>query len=372
MKVCIAVLDSSGYSMTFVRKHEERLFPAELTHIFSGGIPPRMFDGELVIPFMDWPSRIIRHFRRLFGRETRYRPQEVARLLKLKKIDVVLAEFGGMGVAMVDACALANVPLVVHFHGIDAYGDDELGINEDRYREMFPRCARVIGVSNHMMNQLKDLGCPDDKLVANPYGVDIDFFNGANPAANAPVFLTVGRFVEKKGPSYTILAFSKVAAKFPDARLKMIGDGPRLDEARSICRFLRLEDRVSFLGVMGAGEVLEEMRHARAFVQHSLRAFNGDCEGTPNSVIEAASCGLPVVATKHCGITEAVVDGETGILVDEGDIEGMADGMLRIAEDVELAGKMGLAAREHVCANYSDELSLNRLRNIIREVVNEG
>ena len=126
-----------------------------------------------------------------------------------------------------------------------------------------------------------------------------------------------------------------------------------------------------FLGVMGAGEVLEEMRHARAFVQHSLRAFNGDCEGTPNSVIEAASCGLPVVATKHCGITEAVVDGETGILVDEGDIEGMANGMLRIAEDVELAGKMGLAAREHVCANYSDELSLSRLRNIIREVVNE-
>ena len=84
----------------------------------------------------------------------------MARLLKLKKIDVVLAEFGGMGVAMVDACALANVPLVVHFHGIDAYGDDELGINGDRYREMFPRCARVIGVSKPHDESAQGSGMP--------------------------------------------------------------------------------------------------------------------------------------------------------------------------------------------------------------------
>ena len=276
MKLCIAVLDSSGYSMTFVRKHETELFP-DSTHILSKGIPPRLFDGEPAIPLMDWPSRIKRLCRRLTRREQRYRPQEVAWFLKSHKIDIVLAEFGGMGVAMVDACELAGIPLVVHFHGIDAYGDDELNENAGRYRKMFPRCAKVVAVSGHMMNQLRHLGCPDEQLVRNPYGVNIDFFKGANPGSNDIVFLAVGRFVEKKGPILTILAFSKIAARYPNARLRMIGDGPKMEEAKIVRRFLGLEDQVSFLGVLGPEKILEEMKGARAFVQHSMRDYNGDC-----------------------------------------------------------------------------------------------
>jgi colanic acid/amylovoran biosynthesis glycosyltransferase len=368
MNLCIAVLDSSGYSMTFVRKHETELFP-ESTYILSGGIPPRLWDGEITIPFMDWPSRFKRLGRRLINREQRYRPHEIARLLKAKKIDVVLAEFGGMGVAVVDACELAGIPVVVHFHGVDAYGDDELKINAERYRAMFPRCAKVVAVSNHMVEQLKHLGCPNEKLVMNPYGVDVDSFKGAQPELNPPIFLSVGRFVEKKSPILTILAFHKVATQHPSAKLRMIGDGPLLEDAKMVSRVLGLSDRVEFLGVMNADEVMNEMQNARVFVQHSRRAQNGDCEGTPNSILEAASCWLPVVSTRHCGIVEAVVDGETGFLVDEGDAERMAEAMERLIAEEKLCSQLGEAARKHICENYNDNERLDCLRQILRDVL---
>ena len=103
------------------------------------------------------------------------------------------------------------------------------------------------------------------------------------------------------------------------------------------------------------------MRRARAAVQHSMRASNGDSEGTPNSLKEAGASGLPVVATRHGGIPDIIIDGKTGFLVDEGDVERMAEYMTQLAKDPILAARLGRAAREHVCAEFSMEQSIGNL-----------
>jgi glycosyltransferase involved in cell wall biosynthesis len=107
------------------------------------------------------------------------------------------------------------------------------------------------------------------------------------------------------------------------------------------------------------------MRRARAFVQHSVRTSYGDSEGTPVAVLEAGASGLPVVSTRHAGIKDVVIEGETGFLVDEGDIEGMAAHMLTLARDADLAGRMGRRAREHVAANFSMEQHIARLAEVL-------
>jgi glycosyltransferase involved in cell wall biosynthesis len=114
------------------------------------------------------------------------------------------------------------------------------------------------------------------------------------------------------------------------------------------------------------------MRRARCFVQHSLRAADGDSEGTPVAILEASSCGLPVVSTLHAGIIEAVRDGESGFLVDEGDVDGMAAHMLRLVREPELAAKMGAAGRQHIEANYSSDKSLGRLRLVLQEAARKA
>ena len=145
----------------------------------------------------------------------------------------------------------------------------------------------------------------------------------------------------------------------------MVGDGPLLTPCRDLARGLGIESSVAFLGAQSHHVVRDEMLAARAFVQHSIEASSGDCEGTPVAILEAGASGLPVVATRHAGIPDVVIEGETGLLVDEKDVTGMASRMRRLAEDPGLAGNMGRAAREHIRRHFSMERSIDGLWRII-------
>jgi len=145
----------------------------------------------------------------------------------------------------------------------------------------------------------------------------------------------------------------------------MVGNGPLLDECRELAKSLQIEQAVAFLGAQSHEVVQEEMRGARCFVQHSVEASNGDCEGTPLGILEAGATGLPVVSTRHAGIADVVIEDETGFLVDEGDVKGMAENMVRLARDPDLAGRLGRAGRQRIVKCFSEERSLGRLLEII-------
>ena len=177
--------------------------------------------------------------------------------------------------------------------------------------------------------------------------------------------MAVGRFVEKKAPELTLLAFLKVRQEVPDARLVMIGDGPLRGPCQRICRALGLEEAVALPGAEPPPVVAARLRRARAFVQHSVTALDGDAEGTPVSVLEASACGLPVVATRHAGIKDVVEEGRTGLLVDEGDVEGMARHLLDLARDPALAARLGRAGRERIERHFSMDASIGKLWAVI-------
>src|SRR5690606_38663847 len=102
-----------------------------------------------------------------------------------------------------------------------------------------------------------------------------------------------------------------------------------------------------------------------AFVQHSMTAPDGDIEGMPVAILEAASSGLPVVSTYHAGIPEAVLHGQTGFLVEEVDVDGMAAYMVKLATDPLLARNLGLAARKHMEQDYTQQVQMNRICELI-------
>jgi glycosyltransferase involved in cell wall biosynthesis len=292
----------------------------------------------------------------------------VRRFLRRQKVDVVLAEYGMMGVEVLDACMQAMIPLVVHFHGYDAYHEDIVShYGHTTYPRMFLYATALIAVSHDMEQQLVSLGAPREKIVYAPYGVDTALFAHAHPEASAPLFLSVGRFVDKKAPYATILAFQKVVQECPAAQLIMLGDGPLHEACQQIVRSLGLTQSVCLKGALPHTAVAEYMQQARAFVQHSLRTSYGDSEGTPVAVLEAGMSGLPVVSTRHAGIKDVVIEGETGFLVDEGDVEGMAAHMLTLAQDAELAGRMGRQARVHVAANFSMEQHIGKLWDVLQQ-----
>ncbi|QDT14183.1 glycosyltransferase [Alienimonas californiensis] len=296
-------------------------------------------------------------------------PRARLRALRESRPDVVLAEYGPHAVGWVDPCRAAGVPLVPHFHGYDATRRDVLERHREVYAEMFRVVPAVVAVSRHMRERLATAGCATQKIAVVPCGCESELFPAADASSAPPTLLAVGRFVDKKAPHLTLLAFAQTLVH-PDvpagARLVMIGDGPLLAACRDLAIGLGVVNQVEFLGALPHAEVAGWMRAARAFVQHSVEAEDGDCEGTPVAVLEAGAAGLPVVATRHAGIPDVVIDGETGLLCDERDVTGMATSMVRLLADPAAAGRLGSGAAARVRAHFDRVASLDRLASVLR------
>ncbi|MCC9601450.1 glycosyltransferase [Stieleria sp. JC731] len=363
-KICIFQPSVNVASETFIKAHGERL-PGVVGVVWSSnGLP--CLEGS-VLPRQSVSRRGARKLSRLVKGEgwKAEVDQGYCDAIRQTGAEVALAEYGPTGVAIADACRKLDLPLVVHFHGYDASQTDTIDQYSDRYKKLFDQASAVIGVSQAMVSQLQRLGCPEEKVVYNPYGIDCDRFQGASPLDSEPVFLAVGRLVEKKAPYLTILAFREVLARCPEARLRIVGDGPLMGVCRDMAIGCEVEHAVTFLGPLSHEDVQREMGMARAFVQHSVVASSGDSEGTPLAVLEAGATGIPVVATRHAGIPDVVVDGETGLLVDERDVSAMAAAMVRLAENRSLASSLGANAAKHVRSRYTMDHHITRLASIL-------
>jgi len=288
-----------------------------------------------------------------------------------RKLDaaIVIAEYGTVGVRVMNACTRCNIPLVVYFRGFDASAFDVLRTHQKQYSQLFRHASAIVAVSQSIRHRLISLGADGEKIIHNPSGADCKRFNGANPGHAPPVFLAVGRFAEKKAPHLTIIAFAELFRRHPDVRLRMIGDGPLFGFCRELIQRLQIESAVELMGAQSHSVVVQAMRNARAFVQHSVVAASGDSEGTPVSIMEAGASGLPVVSTCHGGIPEVVLHKQTGLLVDEHDVSAMAEQMLLLAEDPLLAARLGQAAQHRIQDHFSQQKSVDRLWNLVQSCV---
>ena len=364
--VLILQPNPSSPSEQFLCAHAERL-PAR-TIVIHGPVPA--IDRVPLLPqgFVPRAWRRVQRFvqgRRWDAEVTRAYGVAIRRY----RPAAALAEYGETGVDAVEACQTAGVPLIVHFHGYDASIRDVLRDMESRYKMMFAAASAIVVVSRAMKRKLISLGAPAEKVHHVTYGIDCNDFRGADPEHASPVFLAVGRFTEKKAPDLTLRAFAAMLPSCPTARLRMIGFGHLLEPCKELARSLQIADSVDFLGMCPPEAVQAEMRKARCFVQHSLEAPNGDCEGTPVAILEAGASGLPVISTRHAGIPDVVIESETGFLVDERDVAGMAEFMRRIALDGALAAKLGAAARTHIAAEFSSTKSIGKLWAVIASCI---
>jgi glycosyltransferase involved in cell wall biosynthesis len=284
-------------------------------------------------------------------------------------VDVVLAQYGPTAVSVLDACREADIPLVAHFHGFDAYRHSVIAEFRERYALLFEHSAAIVAVSRHMHDTLVAMGADPKRTYVIPCGADLPAQKAAAPEHAAPRLVAVGRLTEKKAPLITIRAFAEVAQEYPEAVLEVVGDGPLRSACERLITDLRLGDRVIMRGAQPHHFVFEALTRARCFVQHSVQAPDGDREGTPVGIVEAIGMGLPVVATRHGGIAEVVETTKGGILVEEFDVQGMATAMKTFVADASLAGEVGRQGRKVALAQWTSEQSVARLWDVVRNAV---
>ncbi len=362
-RLCIVSPNRNAWSETFIANHIAHLARVDLV-LTDGHLPKRDVDGGPLVS----PTLVKRVLQRVRNTD----PQEmlrstVARLLKKHRIEAVLAEYGPTGEAMLDVCQRASVPMVVHFHGIDAF-HTKLLKESTNYQRIFQNAAALVVVSREMEQQIQALGCPRQKLHYNCYGIEVERFTPSSPEKAPKHFLAVGRFVDKKAPHLTLLAFHKAWQQDNELRLTMAGDGPLWESTQQLAIAQGMKDVVAFPGVHTHDQVAERMQGVRAFVQHSVITADNDHEGTPLSILEAMASALPVIATRHGGIVDVIHHEVEGLLCDERDIDAMSAHMLAVAQDPMLAKRLGEAGRALVLRDHQLQYRIAGLQAIMGKV----
>jgi glycosyltransferase involved in cell wall biosynthesis len=326
-------------SETFVRNHGAHLTRWRPVYLGAFRADSVLSDASDRIVFPRggaWPLRLTGDSPRL------------TRALRALGPAVVHAHFGGDGWMVSRAAARLGVPLVVTVHGHDVTRQPAAGgprglRHRRNLRTAFRRAAVVLAVSEHIRSQAIARGADPATVRVHHTGVPIPAAGGAAEKRWDVAF--VGRLVEKKGADDLITAVARCRA-----RAVLIGSGP-LDVALR-GRAAALGADVTFAGALPPAEVEAHLRASRMLAAPSRTARDGDAEGLPTTVLEAAALGLPVVATRHSGIPEAVVHGETGLLSPEGDPVALAANITRLLADEPLRSRFGARGRAHVAAHF--------------------
>ncbi len=303
-----------------------------------------------------------------------YRSELRRWILELTRVEARLLHvyFGHVAPQFIPLMHAWPHPVVVSYHGADTGIDVNKPRHRARMQEVFSLAARVLCRSQSLADDLARLGCPEEKIALQRTGIPLEkwpFIERPAPPDGAWRIMQSCRFIEKKGLDLTIAAFAEVLKQFPNSTLILLGDGPLRAQ---------LERQIAALGianhVQAPGFLLEDpVRHfvdtSHLFVHPSRTGADGDREGVPNAMLEAMAAGLPVVATRHGGIPEAVCDGESGLLVAENDAPALAASMLSILGSEALRQRISRGARHAVEAGFSRDAQIQTLEACYKDLM---
>lgn len=327
--LAVLIAEIGARSETFIRRHVQDLLPGGTVTVGRALPPGPEVDWTAAEPFLD------------LDRFTD--PKAAEQFLQACGVEVMMGEYLDESIGWLDTAHAGGMRFFAHAHGYDVTER----MREPRWRSAYLRYAEADGVitmSECSRNVLADFGLPMDKLHVVPYGVDVPDAPPQRRERPVVSVVAVGRMVAKKGPLHTLEAFGSAAQSHPGLRLHFVGTGPLLQPAHDLVRSRHLHDTVRLHGSEPPDVVQHLLRQADIFVQHSMvDAATGNGEGLPVAILEAMASALPVVSTRHAGIPEAVVDGVTGYLVEEGDHAAMADAIALLARDPGRRHEMGLA-----------------------------
>lgn len=250
---------------------------------------------------------------------------------------------------------LLDIPFSVTAHANDIYVSPVLLADKLAAAKFAATCTEY-----NRSYLIEEVGPNQADIVTIHHGIDLQSFPARRQSSgSSPMVLTVGQLREKKGLRHLIEA----AALLADRCLEIViaGDGPLRAELQDQVDSLGLGQKVRLLGAVSHDRVLELMQSATVFVLPSVVAADGDRDGIPNVILEAMGMELPVVATRHSGIPEAVIDGVTGVLVDVGDPAGLARAIGWVLDDADGAARMGTNGRALVATRFDLERNVGQL-----------
>jgi colanic acid/amylovoran biosynthesis glycosyltransferase len=302
-------------------------------------------------------------------------PSECTALLKLVRannIRLLHIYFGNNGVFWLPLFRKRAIPIIVSFHGADVAVDFNTPPGQRRLQQVFEAADLLLARSQSIRQSMIAAGCNADKIRIQRTGIpgsDFQYRARSFPEAGRFRFLQACRLIEKKGVEVTLKAYAKFSQRWPNSRLVIAGDGPLRSSLEQLAEQLDVGSRIAFTGFLTKEQLLKVYYESHVFVHPSETTPAGDNEGIPNSLLEAMATGLCSIATRHGGIPEAIEHLQNGILVEERDFEGVYSWMNRLAEDWQLAVRLGQHAAETISREFDSETQIQKLESVYLELI---
>jgi len=327
-------------------------------------------------PKIDIVPKPATHFlRRFWYRQVCNKPWQISSgelrrligVLEREQAQLLHIFFGHIAVHLLPLVQTHLRPTVVSFHGADVLVDMDKPAYRKATKEMLNAVTRVFVRSASLQRAVVELGCDERKIDLVRTGIPLQEFpfRGREFPMNGEWhFLQASRLVQKKGIATTLHAFTHFLENYPRATLTIAGEGPMLAELKELTRKLKIADRVMLPGFVAPEKLREIYYGSHIFLHPSETGSDGNQEGIPNSMLEAMATGLPVFATEHGGIPEAIENGVSGILVPERDHEALSEALRRSVEDPNLLARLARNGADTVAKKFDQQNQIRRLEEI--------
>src|SRR6266403_200119 len=316
------------------------------------------------------------HFlRRFWFRQLRDKPWQISRAELRSLVDILTKTaarllhiyFGHIAVPLLPLIRAWTKPSIVSFHGADVMVDMEKPAYRKATKQMLDAVTRVFVRSGSLQRAVVELGCEENKIDIVRTGIPLNEFPFRErefPTNGEWRFVQASRLIEKKGLATTLHAFTTFLSHYPNATLTIAGEGPMLRELEELTCKLKIDDRVALPGFVTPEKLREIYYGSHIFLHPSETGSDGNQEGIPNSMLEAMATGLPVFATKHGGIPEAIENGVSGILVPERDHEALSEALIKSVQDRHLLARLARDGAAAVAEQFDQRNQIRRLEEI--------
>jgi len=332
------------------------------------------------------PKPALHFLRRFWFRQLRDKPWQISvgelraliNVLERSNARLLHIYFGHIAVHLLPLIRAWKNQSIVSFHGADAMVDMNKPAYREATRQMFDSVKLVLVRSESLRHAVVDLGCDEKKIEVQRTGIPLDEFPfrernfPASDGGGEWRFVQAGRLIEKKGLPVTLRAFAGFLKRYPNATLTIAGEGPLLGDLQELAGELKIDNRVAFTGFISQEQLRDLYHVSHIFLHPSETGPDGNQEGIPNSMLEAMASGLPVFATNHGGIPEAIEHGMSGVLVPERDDEELAWALLNAVEDLHFLSQVARNGAEVVGEKFDLRVQARRLEDIYLRMIGRG
>lgn len=320
--------------------------------------------------FIFYPKEIIKCFncKKYGGKYYALNNLFILPLFLIRKYDIIHCHFGSVGNESIFLKDIfPDIKFIVTFHGYDIRLASEK--NSGIYKRLFDTADRFLSICNYNTRMLEKLGCPSNKIIHHPNGINIDRFRvkGNREMNRCFIITTIARLVEEKNISFAleVIRALKECKKYK-FKYFVIGNGYLKKEIEmKICN-LNLKDIVTLFNSLPQAEVIEKLRETDIFFLPSKQ------EAFPTVLLEAQSMGIPVIASAVGGVGEAIRDRTSGFLIANNNIEEAKTRFIKLMENPSLILSMGEAGKKFIAENFNIHKLNKRLVEIYAQDLQNG